>query len=264
MEILSLLWGTVLLRPYVFVFFALYLIIAVLHMGWVRSLLFTALAYSISFFSEYSSTRNGFPYGSYSYIEATRGQELWIFNLPFMDSLSFTFLAYVSYTFSLLIWSPLVKNGLDVRWAKSSADGRSLKIVFTGALLFMLMDVIIDPVAFRGDRWFLGPIYTYQEAGEYFNIPLTNFAGWFLVGAAILFCFTRLNGRVNQLIASGGRETPAQALLGPALYFGVLAFNLFMTFYIGEIALGYYGSLLFLSLVGVLMWKIRFPDRWRV
>ena len=38
MEYLTLLWGTVLLRPYVFVFLAVYLTIAILDMGVIRSI----------------------------------------------------------------------------------------------------------------------------------------------------------------------------------------------------------------------------------
>ena len=82
MEWPSLLLGTVVLRPYVFVFLAVYLTIAILNMGLVRSIVFTALAYTIAFLSEYSSTRIGFPYGFYEYIETSRGQELWISNVP--------------------------------------------------------------------------------------------------------------------------------------------------------------------------------------
>ncbi|HCG73741.1 MAG TPA: carotenoid biosynthesis protein, partial [Nitrospina sp.] len=115
METLSLLWGTVLLRPYVFIFLAVYLTIAILNMGVLRSLLFTVLAYSIAFICEYSSTRNGFPFGFYTYIDTTRDQELWISNVPFMDSLSFSFLTYVSYTLSLFLWAPLDKKGWDIR-----------------------------------------------------------------------------------------------------------------------------------------------------
>ena len=85
MEWLSLLLGTIVLRPYVFVFLAVYLTIAILNMGLVRSVIFTLLAYTIAFVSEYSSTRVGFPYGFYEYIETTRTQELWVSNVPFMD-----------------------------------------------------------------------------------------------------------------------------------------------------------------------------------
>ena len=259
MEILSLLLGTVLLRPYVFVFLAFYLTIAILNMGLARSLIFTVLAYSIAFLSEYSSTRNGFPYGFYSYIDTTRGQELWITNVPFMDSLSYAFLSYISYTFSLLLWSSLKTSGLDIRIEDSQPVKLSIRVILTGAFLFMMMDVIIDPVAFLGDRWFLGKIYTYQEEGEYFNIPLTNFGGWFLVGTAIIGSFSLLNQWLK-LPPPPKRDIPYQALLGPGLYFWVLIFNLAVTFYIGEFLLGFCGILIFLGIFFLLVYKIKNPE----
>lgn len=261
MEIISLLWGTVLLRPYVFVFLAIYLTIAILNMGLARSLIFTVLAYSIAFLSEYSSTRNGFPYGFYTYIDTTRGQELWITNVPFMDSLSYSFLSYISYTLSLLLWSSLKTKGWDVRLREIQPVKPSIRVILTGAFLFMMMDVIIDPVAFLGDRWFLGKIYTYQEEGEYFNIPLTNFAGWFLVGTAIIGSFCLLNRWLDgKLPLPGNREIPYQALLGPGLYLGVLIFNLGLTFYISEFLLGFCGTLIFLGIFLLMVYKIRNPD----
>jgi putative membrane protein len=260
MEIFSLLLGTVLLRPYVFIFLAFYLTIAVINMGLARSLIFTVLAYTIAFLSEYSSTRNGFPYGFYSYIDTTRTQELWITNVPFMDSLSYSFLSYISYTVSLLFWSSFNKPGWDIRLQENLPVQSSMRVVLTGAFFFMMMDVIIDPVAFLGDRWFLGKIYTYQEEGEYFNIPLTNFAGWFLVGTAILSSFCWLNRRLEGKFPFPERNVPCQALLGPGLYLGVLIFNLAVTFYIGEFLLGFCGIVIFLGILFLMLYKIKHPD----
>jgi uncharacterized membrane protein len=260
METLSLLWSTVLLRPYVFVFLALYLTIAILNMGLLRSLLFTVLAYTVAFICEYSSTRNGFPFGFYTYIDTTRDQELWISNVPFMDSLSFSFLTYVSYTLSLFLWAPLDKNGWDIRLGDITPIKHSFKVIALASVLCMLMDVIIDPIAFMGDRWFLGKIYFYMEPGEYFHIPLTNFAGWIFVAAVTLTCFAALNFWIDRKTPARTKQIPGQALLGPGLYFGVLAFNLGVTFYIGEFLLGVSGvfiSLGIFSLVFLKVWKLR-------
>ena len=261
MEWPSLLVGTIILRPYVFVFLAIYLTIAILNMGFVRSIVFTLLAYTIAFISEYSSTRIGFPYGFYEYIETTRNQELWISNVPFMDSLSYSFLSYIAYTMALFMCSPLKINGWDIRLVESIRVRGSRRVVFLGAIFFMLMDVIIDPLAFQGDRWFLGKIYTYKEQGEYFNIPLTNFFGWFLVGTCILYSFNKLDGYLNKTLPYKDQELPAQALLGPILYFGVLLFNLAVTFYIGEWVLGACSTSLTLMLVWLLSQKIRDPKK---
>ncbi len=259
MEILSLLWGTVLLRPYVFVFLAVYFAIGSINMGWPKTFCFTVLAYAIAFLSEYSSTRNGFPYGFYSYIDTTRNQELWITNVPFMDSLSYSFLSYVSLTMSLFFWSNLTGKGRNLQVVQDKGIFRSWRVILTGATLFMLMDVIIDPVAFRGDRWFLGKIYTYKEEGEYFNIPLTNFAGWFIVGTAILFSFSRLDNFFDKIFKKSQRgfSVPFKAFLGPALYFGVLIFNLGVTVYIEEYVLSFCGSILLFAILFAFLLKLK-------
>ena len=257
METLSLLWGTVLLRPYVFLFLAVYLTIAILNMGVLRSLFFTVLSYSIAFLCEYSSTRNGFPFGFYTYIDTTRDQELWISNVPFMDSLSFSFLIYVSYTLSLLLWAPLIKKGWDIRLGEIGPIKHSFKVIASASILCMLMDVIIDPIAFLGDQWFLGKIYFYREPGEYFHIPLTNFAGWFFVAAATLTCFAAFNSLLDHKIPIKTKQIAGQALLGPGLYFGILTFNLGVTFYIGEFLLGVWGTFITAGILSLVGFKIR-------
>jgi putative membrane protein len=170
-----------------------------------------------------------------------------------MDAISFCFLSYVSYTLSLFLWCPLKIRGWDIRLVETNAVKHSWRVILTGAVLMMMLDVVIDPVSFLGDRWFLGQIYTYQEQGEYFNIPLTNFGGWFVVGFTILFCFTRIDAWLTRrgFRDIGMRQVPGQALLGLAVYFGVLVFTLGVTFYIGEFFMGFCGlgvTLLLLSL----------------
>ena len=257
METLSLLWGTVLLRPYVLLFLAVYLAVAILNMGVLRSLFFTVLAYGIAFLCEYSSTRNGFPFGFYTYIDTTRDQELWVSNVPFMDSLSFSFLIYVSYTLSLLLWAPLIKKGWDIRLGEIGPIKHSFKVIASASILCMLMDVIIDPIAFLGDQWFLGKIYFYREPGEYFHIPLTNFAGWFFVAAATLTCFAAFNSLLDHKIPIKTKQIAGQALLGPGLYFGILTFNLGVTFYIGEFLLGVWGTFVTAGILSLVGFKIR-------
>jgi hypothetical protein len=87
----SLLLGTVVLRPYVFVFLAVYLLGCSMHLGLKRALLFGVAGYLITWISEYSSIHNGFPYGLYYYIEATRDREIWVLGVPMMDSMRYIF-----------------------------------------------------------------------------------------------------------------------------------------------------------------------------
>jgi putative membrane protein len=123
---------------------------------------------------------------------------------------------------------------------------RSWRTRVLGASLFVLLDLIIDPVALQGHRWFLGQIYGYRVAGIYFGVPLSNFAGWFIVGLALI---TLLQG-IDRLWSGIPRKAPllstlpGMPLLGPALYLGVLGFNLAVTFWIGERFLGLVGCLI--------------------
>src|ERR1041385_4777713 len=97
MTVLRLLAGTVMMRPYVFVFLVVYLFAAVTKMGWRRTAAFTVVAWVVAYVAEFSSTRNGFPFGMYVYVDATRDRELWLSNVPFFDSLSFSFLCYLGF-----------------------------------------------------------------------------------------------------------------------------------------------------------------------
>ena len=56
----------------------------------------------------------------------------------------------------------------------------------------------------------------------------------------------------------GRRDFPGQALLGPGLYFGILAFNLIITLWIGETILflaGVFIYLPFLTWLGLKVWR---------
>src|SRR5580692_6879584 len=112
---MHLLLSTIALRPYVFIFLASFLFIAIVNFGLRTTVLFTALTYAVSLVCEWSSIHNGFPFGLYHYIDATRALEIWVFGVPFMDSLSFTFLAFASYTVALLVASPIAWRGLDLK-----------------------------------------------------------------------------------------------------------------------------------------------------
>lgn len=229
--------STIILRPYVFVFLIVYFITATLHIGLKKTTLFTLWAYLVAFLCEYSSTRNGFPFGYYTYLETTRGKELWISNIPFMDSLSFVFLSYISYSLALFFASPLHVSSKDILPLYSRQIGYSYRTLLLAVLLFVLLDIVIDPVALKGDRWFLGSIYFYPEGGIYFGVPLSNFLGWVIVGFLILWPFQRwdaLWGKMDWFQSNARIYFPFSLLLGPFLYYGVIGFNLFMTFWIGE------------------------------
>ncbi len=239
--------GTVAMRPYVFAFFGAFLFVCVPHVGWRRTLIFTLCGYCIAFGSEWLSINTGFPYGWYYYIDTTSSRELWVAGVPFFDSLSYVFLAYCSYATALFIISPLMWWRWNIATLETRRIRSSFSALFLGALLQTFLDVVIDPVALQGRRWFLGQIYGYREQGAHFGVPLSNYAGWLLTSLFLIAAFQLIDARRLDERASGLMTIPLHSLLGPLLYLSVLVFNIGVAFVIGE---------RFMALCGVLMYTL--------
>lgn len=220
---LEALIGTVTLRPYVFGFIVAYLVVAVRDLGWRQAGLFAGWTFAAAWTAEFASTRIGVPFGLYHYTGTTRDQELFLSNVPLFDSMSFVFLAYAAYCLA--------------RFALRRAEG--LGVVALASVAMMLLDVVIDPLAVRGDRWFLGRIFYYPDGGVLFGVPLSNFAGWVFVGWLAIGGFD---------LAFGARRS-GSPVGGVVLYYGLLAFNLGIAWSIGAWGVLALGLLLHTSFV---------------
>lgn len=246
-QVLHIAIGTVTMRPYVFAFLAAYLVAAVMHLGWRTTIWFTVIGYLISFASEVSSINTGFPYGWYYYIDATKNRELWIAGVPFFDSLSYVFLAYCSYATALLVISPVKAWRGNLVTLETRAIRKSLSVLVLASLFQVFLDIIIDPVALQGKRWFLGQIYGYRETGVHFGVPLSNYAGWLVTSICLVLALQLINARTGKRagMPAGIRRFPCRAILGPLLYLSVVAFNLTVTLLIGEPLLATTGIFIF-------------------
>jgi uncharacterized membrane protein len=246
--------NTIIMRPYFVIFFLTYLLGCSMNMGIKRALLFCIAGYALAWFSEFSSIHNGIPYGLYYYIEETKGKELWVLGVPFMDSMSFVFLAWASYSMALIATSPIARSGATIYLLETRKIRNSMGVRLLGAIFFVCLDVIIDPVALRGSRWFLGQIYGYPEPGVYFGVPISNFVGWFAMGFVLIWALQAIDRfmEMKRLKDWCGRRRAWRYLVGPSLYFGVLFFNLSITFSIGEYALAWVGVSIILVQVSVL------------
>jgi putative membrane protein len=223
-EFLRLLLGTVIYRPYVYGFFVCFLFFSLKQLKARGTLLYLILSYFVAYASEWSATRNGFPFGMYVYLDETRTRELWLSNIPFWDSLSFVFLSYFSWNAASSI----------IGKQKPAEALFRMDTAILGGLLMMLLDVVIDPLTVLGDRWFLGKIYYYPDGGTYFGVTISNFLGWWFVGT-ITILFAQRIFRWGE-----GFLGPLQALTRLehwgiwGVYAGVMLFNLMMTAWIQE------------------------------
>lgn len=263
MEVFDLFIKTIILRPYVFIFLAAFLFSSIQLIGWARTWRFWLISWATAFVCEFSSTRTGIPFGWYFYNGSTVGQELYFSNVPFMDSISFSFLLFASYCVALGLllpfdFSPRVEAAHLKRLRFDVEIRTSWAVYALTAFLFAFIDMVIDPVALRGDRWFLGQIYYYPELGRHFGVPFMNYVGWTVVGLISLAMYFPLDRRLPALPSA--KPITQKLLLGIGLYYGVLAFNLGVTFWIGESFMGISGLLMHLPVLLILIIRLTRAD----
>jgi putative membrane protein len=113
----------------------------------------------------------------------------------------------------------------------------------------VMIDLVVDPLSVRGDRWFLGKLFWYDPPGPHFGVPISNYLGWFFIAAIAAGLFQTLDGWLNR---GGARpfgvspQFPARALMGPLLYAGIVSFGITMLFVIGADEIGCASIFIFL------------------
>jgi uncharacterized membrane protein len=260
---MHLLLSTIALRPYVFAFLAAFLFVAIVNFGLRATLLFTVLTYAVALACEWSSVHNGFPFGLYHYVEATRGREIFVLGVPAFDSLSFTFLAFASYTVALVLSTPLYRRGADVRLLDTWAIRRAPRVWLMAALFMVMIDLVVDPLAVLGDRWFLGKVFWYDPPGPHFGVPISNYLGWYFVAAITIAIFQWVDAALNR---GSGRPLgaipgfPSRALLGPVLYAAMVMFGVTMLFLIGAYTIAWAAVFIYLPFGVLAIHILRRPD----
>jgi uncharacterized membrane protein len=258
-EFVSLFFKTLAFRPYVFIFLLAFLFAAHRLIGWPRAWRFWLISWVTAFICEFSSTRTGIPFGWYHYTGTTVGQELYLSNIPFMDSISFSFLLFAAYCLALCFLLPRDPAAPASRLLPLRLDAVARTtgpVLVLTALFFACIDMVIDPLALRGDRWFLGQIYYYPDPGIHFGVPLANYAGWAVVGLVSLSIYFACDRRLPDLTGCSSHTVTRRLLLGVGLYYGVLVFNLGVTFWIGEPLLAMTGTLMFLPVTALLLIRL--------
>jgi uncharacterized membrane protein len=225
-------------RPYVTAFLIAFLALSWVEQGRLRTLIWIITGFLVAFAAEWGSINHGIPFGFYIYHHDALQNDLMIAGVPFFDSLSFVFLSYVSFSFAQFFLSPLHKRGLDVQRITPRNVRNSAAVLFLGAFLMTVIDLVTDPATHLGAHWFLGDIYSYPDPGYHYSVTLANYAGWFIVGWVIIF----INQRVDMWLAQ--RElvkdrpvrlphVPGKGLAAPLFWLGITGFMLCVTAWLG-------------------------------
>lgn len=135
--------------------------------GWRRTAAIAAIVAAAAWASEAIGSKTGIPFGAYHYTELLQPQLL---GVPILIPLAW-----------LMMLPPAWAVAQRITGYTGASKGPSARIVFivVSALAFTAWDLFLDPQMVHWGLW------TWDEPGQYFGIPLVNFAGWLLVSALI-------------------------------------------------------------------------------
>ncbi len=208
---------------------SLLLVAAMLAYNSLRALLPGLLVILLSYAIEALGVNTGFPFGAYLYTPILFPR------LPGSVPLAVMF-AWVLIIFGSYSWITQRKGSLG------------LPGTLLAALLAMLLDLAIEPVAFHVVNYWQwlnpGPL-------NYYGVPFANFVAWFVVSWLLLLLVDALFSRIPTRLLHASRLS----LLAPRLLFFA---SLFM-FGLVDLTHGYYLASLIALLTSASLWFLRSP-----
>ena len=145
-----------------------------IYWGWFNTVLFIILVFFVSFFSEILGEKTGYIFGGkYKYNhKLTPGPIL--FNIPLMIPVAWTFLLYLSFNLYCFI----------NQYEPEIITKQQGAFFIIPCLIMVFLDLVLDPIAVDEKRW------EWNKKTLYYNVPLLNFLGWFLISLFILSIFS--------------------------------------------------------------------------
>jgi len=146
--------------------------------GWKGMSMFAVFCLGFGTLAESLSLRTGFPFGRYHFTDVMGPK---VFQLPLLLALAYLGIGYVAWVLALLI---VGYDGKPIRGA------RVLALPVLAALVMTAWDLSMDPTWSGLDH-----AWIWEQGGEFFGVPVTNFLGWFVTAylyyqAFALYCRT--------------------------------------------------------------------------
>ena len=206
--------GTVVGRWYVTAFGIAFVVLAVRHMGWRRTAVYTAVALVVGVVAENGSVRVGVPYTRYAFNDDLRGKELFVGDVPLMVSLSYTFMSYFAFAAARLV----------VGGPHRTRSPLPVLEYLTAVMLGVWALWVVDPVSRLGSHFFLGELFRYDGPGFWFGLPLGSQVGFAATAGILIGVLTWLMRDEAPRPVDHLRHHPRLGALG-----GFLGQVLFMT-----------------------------------
>lgn len=165
-----------------------------------KVLILFLLSWVVSNFFESLSIYTGFPFGNYHYAQWLGPM---LVQVPLFIMPTYFSMGYLSWAIAHVI----------LRQYSTKLKGVNVFLVpLTAAFIMVMWDLVMDPLNST-----LFGMWTWEEGGSYFGVPISNFAGWFFVVYVFLQIFAVYLSRTEH----HPREICAQRgywMLAPAAY----------------------------------------------
>lgn len=206
--------GTIVGRWYVTAYGLVFVVLALRHIGFKRTVIYTAVAVAIGALAENGSVHLGFPFTRYTYNSDLRGQELWVGDVPLMVPLSYTFMAYFAFAAARLI----------VAGPYRSRSRQPILEYVLAVVLATWATWIMDPVSRLGRYFALGELFHYGGPGFWFGLPLCAQMGFLCISGILIGLLTWMARNERAAAVPGLRSHPhSPALVVYLLQVGVMA-----------------------------------------
>jgi uncharacterized membrane protein len=197
-------------------------VLAVRHLGWKRTAIYSAAALVVGIVAENGSVRYGIPYTRYAFARDLRGEELFVGDVPLMVSLSYTFMSYFAFAAArLLVGGPY----------RTRSSWPAMEFVVAVMLAAWALWVV-DPVSRLGRFFFLGELFNYDGPGFWFGLPLGSQIGFALTSAILV-------GVLTWMMRDEPTEAVTRAIAHPRLpalgaYLGQVVFMTATAFWVAR------------------------------
>ncbi|WP_238916464.1 carotenoid biosynthesis protein [Clostridium sp. YIM B02555] len=118
------------------------------------------------------SVKTGFPFGHYHY--TTPGPR--ILDVPAYIMIAYFGIAYTSWT---------ITQALTRHFSKKIVGVQKIIIPITTAIIMTMWDIVTDPQAST-----IHQTWIWENGGDYFGVPISNFVGWVFVVYVFMQIFT--------------------------------------------------------------------------
>jgi putative membrane protein len=126
-----------------------------------RTFLTFALVGGLSYLAELLGSQTGFPFGKYHYTNLLQPQ---IAGVPLLIPLA---------------WMMMLPPAWAIAQLITHKTGRDWRFVAVAALAFTAWDLFLDPQMAGWGFW------VWEQPGQYFGIPLSNYLGWLVVSGLL-------------------------------------------------------------------------------